>query len=173
MTLEQLYEHADAAIEKLQVEIYTALLISRLTKSLFGRHPHKGPERNNIMSNFNFKAAASKELSLSPLMENREKIETDELYNKELTVIAFDFITTKDPKDGMDKTYPVVNFEELPDKFYLGGALLAKVFQVWAAEFDGDFEECSNALAESGGVKFRFVKGKTRSGNNITKIEVV
>ena len=125
------------------------------------------------MTNFNFKAAASKELSLSPLMENRDKVETDELYGKELTVIAFDFITTRDPKDGVDKTYPVINFEELPDKFYLGGALLAKVFQVWAAEFDGDFEECSAALAESGGVKFRFSKGKTRSGNNITKIDVV
>ena len=125
------------------------------------------------MTNFNFKAAASKELSLSPLMENREKVETDELYNKELTVIAFDFITTRDLKDDVDKTYPVINFEEMPDKFYLGGALLAKVFQVWAAEFDGDFEECSAALAESGGVKFRFSKGKTRSGNNITKIDVV
>lgn len=125
------------------------------------------------MANFSFRDAASKELSLSPLMENREKVETDELYGKEYTVVAFDFITTVDPKDKTPKTYPVVNFAELPDKFYLGGALLAKVFQVWAAEFDGDFEECSNALAEDGGVKFRFTKGKTRSGNNITKIEVV
>lgn len=125
------------------------------------------------MANFNFKQAASKELSLSPLMEGREKVESEDLYGKELTVIAFDFITTKDPKDGQDKTYPVVNFEELPDKFYLGGALLSKVFQVWSAEFDGDFEECSAALAESGGVKFRFSRAKTRSGNNITKVEVV
>ena len=123
--------------------------------------------------NINLRALASKELSLSPLMENRDKVESDELYGKELTVIAFDFITTKDPKDGVDKTYPVVNFEELPDKFYLGGALLAKVFTVWAAEFGGDFDEASNYLAETGGVKFRFTKGKTRSGNNITKVEVV
>ena len=126
------------------------------------------------MANFNFKQAANKELSLSPLMDNREKVETDDLYGKELTVVAFDFITTTD-KDGTSKTYPVVNFEELPDKFYLGGALLAKVFQAWAndPEFGGDIDECSNALAESGGVKFRFSKTKTRSGNNLTKIEVV
>ena len=68
-----------------------------------------------------------------------------------------------------------MNFEEMPNKFYLGGALLAKVFQAWAnaPEFNGDVEECSAALAESGGVKFRFSKTKTRSGNNLTKIEVV
>lgn len=126
------------------------------------------------MSNFNFKQAANKELSLSPLMDHREKVETDDLYDKELTVVAFDFITTTD-KDGTSKTYPVVNFEEMPDKFYLGGALLAKVFYAWAndPQFNGDFEECSAALAESGGVKFKFTKTKTRSGNNLTKIEVV
>ena len=107
-------------------------------------------------------------------MDGRDKVETDELYGKELTVVAFDFITTTD-KDGNEKTYPVINFEELPDKFYLGGALLAKVFTAWANEpqFNGDFEECSAALAESGGVKFKFSKTKTRSGNNLTKIEVV
>lgn len=126
-----------------------------------------------MANNYNFRNAASKELSLSPLMEGREKIETEDLIGGEYTVIAFDFITTVDIKDKKEKTYPVVNFEELPDKFYLGGALLSKVFSVWAAEFDGDFEECSVALAESGGVKFRFSKSKTRSGNNITKIEVV
>ena len=125
------------------------------------------------MANFNFKAAASKELSLSPLMEGREKIETDDLIGQELTVVAFDFITTPDLTTKEPKTYPVVNFAEIPDKFYLGGALLSKVFSVWASEFDGDPEECSHALAESGGVKFRFTKSKTRSGNNITKIEVV
>ena len=126
------------------------------------------------MANFNFKQAANKELSLSPLMDHRDKVETDELYDKELTVIAFDFITTTD-KDGTPKTYPVVNFEELPDKFYLGGALLAKVFYAWAndPQFNGDVEECSAALAESGGVKFKFTRTKTRSGNNLTKIEVV
>ena len=124
--------------------------------------------------NFNFKKVANDELSLSPLMDGRDKVETDELYGKELTVVAFDFITTTD-KDGESKTYPVVNFEEMPNKFYLGGALLAKVFQAWAnaPEFNGDVEECSAALAESGGVKFRFSKTKTRSGNNLTKIEVV
>ena len=124
--------------------------------------------------NFNFKKVANDELSLSPLMDGRDKVETDELYGKELTVVAFDFITTTD-KDGESKTYPVVNFEEMPNKFYLGGALLAKVFQAWANDpaFAGDVEECSAALAESGGVKFRFSKTKTRSGNNLTKIEVV
>lgn len=126
------------------------------------------------MANFNFKQVANKELSLSPLMDHREKVDTDALYDKELTVIAFDFISTTD-KDGTTKTYPVVNFEEMPDKFYLGGALLAKVFYAWAEDpqFNGDFEECSAALAESGGVKFKFTKTKTRSGNNLTKIEVV
>ena len=126
------------------------------------------------MANFNFKQIATKELSLSPLMNNREKVESEDLYGKELTVIAFDFITTTD-KNGVSKTYPVINFEELPDKFYLGGMLLAKVFMAWANDpaFGGDYEECSNALAESGGVKFRFSKSKTGTGNNLTKIDVV
>lgn len=125
------------------------------------------------MANFNFKESAKKELSLSPLMNDREKLDTDEILGKELTVIAFDFVTTADKKTKENKTYPVVIFEELPDKFYLGGTLLAKVFHMWASEFDGDFEECSAALAESGGVKFRFSKGKTSDGNNLVKLEVL
>lgn len=125
------------------------------------------------MSNHNFRNLASKELSLSPLMENRTKVETDDLVGGEYTVVAFDFITTPDIKTGEPKTYPVINFAEKPDSFYLGGALINKVCQTWAAEFGGDVEEYSNALAEDGGVKFKFSMGKTRSGNNLVKIEVV
>lgn len=115
----------------------------------------------------NLKELAIKELTLSPLMADREKVETEDIIGKTLTIIGIDMVTTRNRRDNEDKTYPVCVFEELPDKFYFGGFLLKKLAQIWANEFDGDFEELSAYLAETGGVKIRF-KGKAKNGNTNT-----
>ena len=111
--------------------------------------------------NIDLRSIGIKELSLSPLMMNREKIETEELIGQPLTLVGVDMVTTRDKRDGEDKTYPVCVFEEYPDRFYFGGFLLKKLINVWAAmdEFNGDYAELSNYLAETGGIKIKF-KGK-------------
>lgn len=117
--------------------------------------------------NINLREIATKALTLSPLVAGREKIETEDLIGKTLTIVGMDMVTTRDKRDNEDKTYPVCIFEELPDNFYFGGFLLKKLAVIWANEFDGDFEELSNYLAETGGVKIRF-KGKAKNGNTNT-----
>lgn len=118
-----------------------------------------------------FKKIAVDELSLSPLMAGREQIKTDELVGKEVTIVAFDFATITD--EGEEKTFPVLLLKELPEKYYNGGVLLSKLCQAWASEYDGDVEAASADLEKSGGVKLRFKATKTKSGRNLTSVEVV
>lgn len=118
-----------------------------------------------------FKDIAVKELSLSPLMGGREQIKTDELIGKEVTVYAFDFATITDK--GVEKTFPVLLLKEYSDKYYNGGTLLMKLCEAWAAACDGDVEAASNELEAEGGVRLRFSARKTKSGNNLTAVDVI
>ena len=119
----------------------------------------------------NFREIAAKTLSLSDLMAGREKITTEELIGQTVTCVEFDFATIND--NGKEKTFPVLIFAEHPDRYYSGGTLLNKMCQAWAAEYDGDISAASNALSDEGGVKIRFRTGKTKSGNNLTNIDVL
>lgn len=118
-----------------------------------------------------FRKIASKELSLSPLMANRNQIKTSDLLGQTVTVTNFDFarITYK----GEENIFPVLLFAEHPDKYYNGGCLLSKMCEAWAAEFDGDVAAASIALEDSGGVRIKFLSTKTKSGNNLTSITVL
>lgn len=118
-----------------------------------------------------FREIAVNELSLSPLMAGRDQIKTDDLIGKTVTVEAFDFATITDK--GVEKTFPVLLLAEYPDNYYNGGTLLSKLCAAWAAEFDGDVVAASEALNEEGGVKLKFTATKTKSGNNLTAIDVI
>lgn len=118
-----------------------------------------------------FREIAVNELSLSPLMAGREQIKTEDLIGKTVTIEAFDFATITDK--GVEKTFPVLLLAEYPDNYYNGGALLSKLCTAWAAEFDGDVVAASEALSEEGGVQLKFTATKTKSGNNLTAIDVI
>ena len=119
----------------------------------------------------NFKEIAVKTLSLSELMAGREQIKTDDLIGQTATIIAFDFATITDK--GEQKTFPVLLLEEYPNRYYNGGALLNKLCEAWAAAADGDIVTASAELRKSGGVKFKVSTTKTKSGNNLTNIDVL
>ena len=119
----------------------------------------------------NFRDIAISTMSLSELMAGREQVKTDEIVGKELTIVAFDFATITD--HGEEKTFPVILFKELPDRYYNGGALLSKLCTAWAAECDGDISAASTALEDEGGVKVRFRATKTKSGNNLTTMDIL
>lgn len=118
-----------------------------------------------------FKKIAVNELSLSPLMAGREQLKTEDLIGEEVTVYMFDFATITDK--GVEKTFPVLLLKEYPENYYNGGTLLSKLCMAWAAAYDGDIEAACKDLDESGGVKLRFKATKTKSGNNLTSVEVV
>ena len=118
-----------------------------------------------------FRDVAAKTLSLSNLMAGREKMTTEDLIGQTVTVKEFDFATITDK--GIEKVFPVLIFEEYPDRYYCGGTLLNKMCVAWANEFDGDVTAASNALSDEGGVKIKFTATKTKSGNNLTNITVL
>lgn len=129
---------------------------------------------------FNFKKVAQENTLLSPIMAGREKLETEEILEKKLTIIGFDFAPkfdqqgkiVVDSSTGELDTFGVVVFAEHPDKYYCVGAVLTKVCHAWAAGFDSP-KEASAALAAEGGVKVKFSASKTKKGNNLTAVDIL
>lgn len=129
---------------------------------------------------FNFKKAAQQETSLSAIMVGRNKLDTDDILNKELTIVAFDFAPKFDEKGrpvvdestGEVDTFGVVVFKEFPESYYSVGTVFTKVCKAWAAEFNSP-AEASEALTAEGGVRVRFSPSKTKKGNNLTAVEIL
>ncbi len=117
-----------------------------------------------------FANIAKKQTTLSPIMENRTKLSTEELikqYPNGVTVCEFDMIEIG------DESFPVFTFAEDETRFVFGGTVLGNIVYAWVSDYDGDIEGASKALNAVGGVKMRFSKGRTKNGNNITLVDVV
>lgn len=129
---------------------------------------------------FDFKKSAQETTLLSPIMVGRDKLETEDILNQDLTIIGFNFAPKFDEKGrpvvdddtGAVDTFGVVVFAEYPDKYYCVGTVFTKVCKTWAAAFSSP-EEASDALADEGGVKVRFTSAKTKKGNNLTAVEIL
>lgn len=129
---------------------------------------------------YDFKRVAQENTLLSAIMVGKEKLETDDILNKELTIIAFNFAPKFDEKGkpiidsstGEVDTFGVVVFAEYPNNYYCVGAVFTKVCHAWAAGFDS-VQEASTALAAEGGVKVKFTASKTKKGNNLTAVEIL
>lgn len=122
-----------------------------------------------------FATLAKRATTLSTIMENREKISTDEIISKYpdgVTVTEFDVVTTPD-KNGNPATYPVIAFAEDNTKFFYGGKAMMEVVTTWLAHFEGDVETVSNALKAGGGCKIVLSASKTKQGHNFTKVDVI
>lgn len=131
------------------------------------------------MSN-NFKQIAQESTQLCSLMAGRTKLATDDVINRELTIIAFDFAPkfdkdgtpVVDPQTGEADTFGVVVFNEEPDAYYSVGKVFTKVCKAWMGGFDSP-AEASQALLAEGGVKVKFTPSKTRGGNNLTTVQIL
>ncbi len=120
---------------------------------------------NNVFTNI-----ARKATTLSPIMSGRDKIQMDDLiseYPDGVTVTGFDIINTN------ADSFPVFVFAEDTSKFAFGGTILHNILDEFVSYFDGDIEKTSNELANSGGIKLKFYKSRTKTGNNVTLVEVL
>ena len=109
-----------------------------------------------------FASIARKATTLSPMMEGRERMGIDELianYPDGVTITAFDMIST-----GVD-SYPVLNIAE--------DSNVNNIVHDWLEHFEGDIDTANNALAAAGGVRVKFAKSRTKSGNNLTTVQVL
>lgn len=127
------------------------------------------------MSNNIFAEIAKKETSLSPVLQGRTKVSVSEIMSKYpdgVTIVGFDLIRTRD-KQGEESEYPVLAIEEDSSVCFFGGFVLHRIVKEWVALYSGDVAEASKSLTEAGGVKIKMHERKTKSGNNITTVEVV
>ena len=113
---------------------------------------------------FNFKKSATKNLVVSSLMQDREKISVEEIiakYPEGITIVAFDMI-----HGAANGDYPVVLFTEDDSKFLMGGGkIFAGIVNDWLANFEGDSAKGSSELAEQGGCKIKFSKRRSTKSN--------
>lgn len=123
-----------------------------------------------------FATIAKEATILSALMKGREKISVADViknYPDGITVTGFDIIKSNNDNDERD-SYPIVIFSEDTSKFVFGGTVLNGIVRAWLAHFDGDIEACNKALASYDGVKLKFSRQRSKTGNReYTSIEVV
>ena len=119
------------------------------------------------MNNFKDKAKAS--TASCTLMENRTKIQTEELisrYPDGVTITGFDFLT------GDNGKYPVCIFKENDNECFFGGSAMTEICNSWMEGYTLP-ADCSKDLSAAGGVKIKFEKSKTKTGHNFIKASVV
>lgn len=119
-----------------------------------------------------FRELAKRQTTLSPVMVDREKVKTDDLiesYPDGFTIIAFDYVSSKKSKGQ----YPVYNIAEDPSVFCNGGTVLDRIFSEFVKACDGDVAEASEELRRQGGLKVKLGHGTTKSGDDLTTVEVL
>ena len=133
--------------------------------------------KNNVSK---FKKIAQDSTVLCKLMSGREKIDTDDVIGKKLTITAFDFAPKSDKNGqpivdestGLVDQYAVITFKEMPDKYYNCGIVFTKVCKAWMDGYETP-AEASEDLAGEGGVMVEFIATKTKGGNNLVSVEII
>lgn len=114
---------------------------------------------------------AIKETSISPLIENRQKIDVDAVQNTVLTIDKIDLVKMKNKNTGEYEDVPIITFKERPDNFIFGGICLLNIVKAWVEQC-GTVETVNETLqAET--VQIKIEKAKTKSGNNVNKVTVL
>ena len=100
--------------------------------------------------------------ALGEITENREKIETKDLYGKTLTVDEFLIFG-----DRNGEPYAVAHCKELPDKFHFAGSIETEILM----SIKNDDEMYSEF--KQTGVKLKFEEAKSKNNRNYTKVTMV
>ena len=106
--------------------------------------------------------------SMSPLMDDRDKISTEDIigtYSKGITIDRFDKVTV-----GEDEFY-VFTFKENEDVFAFSGYVLAKFFDALVSKYE-DIENANEALENNGGIKVILESSKTKKNQPITTVKL-
>lgn len=131
-------------------------------------------------NNSKFRKIAQDSTVLCQLMSGREKLDTQDVIGKKLTITAFDFAPKfdkngqpiVDESTGLVDQYAVITFKEMPDKYYNCGIVFTKVCKAWMDGYDTP-AEASEDLAGEGGVMVEFIATKTKAGNNLVSVEII
>lgn len=124
-----------------------------------------------------FAQIAKQETTMCRLFINRTKLKTEDVINRELTIIDFDFAPNiddsgkieYDQQTGEVATHGVIVFAEMPDKFYHVGSIFTKICRSWMSGFESA-EDAGKALSAEGGVRVRFFP---QPGRRYTNVEIL
>lgn len=70
-----------------------------------------------------------KHMGLSPLMADREKMESEEASSYDSLTMSKVHLVSLSDKDDKVSLFAVVTFKEAPDKFYFGGLVLTEIVE--------------------------------------------
>lgn len=125
----------------------------------------------------NFKKIALDATTMSELMNERDKMDTEELIKKYPNGVTIDFIdnVNMQQEDGDENVWIFVT-EEQPNKFTFAGFVLAKIFNNILDEFEGDYAEMIetyNSALKEDKLRVKLERAKTKSKREITKVTVL
>lgn len=124
-----------------------------------------------------FKKIALDATTMSELMNERDKMDTEEIIKKYPNGVTIDFIdnVNMQQEDGEENVWIFVT-EEQPNKFTFAGFVLAKIFNNILAEFEGDYAEMIetyNSALKEDKLRVKLERAKTKSKREITKVTVL
>lgn len=93
-----------------------------------------------------FKTIAKELTTLSPLMTNRDKIETSDI--RKFHANGIHICAVDQMQDADSKRFYVYNFKENEEVFAFSGEVLNKVIDGWVKACEGDIEQVNKILAE-------------------------
>lgn len=126
----------------------------------------KKENKKNMNSN-PFRQAALDSMSMSRLHEGREKLETEDIVGKPLTIEDFDIAVM-----GDGTAFAVFTFTEQSGKYYNGGLVLTKMVQAWCDMY-GSLESAVEAYKnEVDKVTIQLTMGKVKSDKTKSLVTV-
>lgn len=126
------------------------------------------------MARINFQETAKQEATLAKIMENRDKIETEQIVSDYPDGIHIDEIEkiSMQKEEGLE-IFWAFHFTEEPDCFAFAGMVLGRIFDRFLEQYEGEVDELATDLKkEPLGVILE--SGKTKDGKrNVTTIKVI
>lgn len=117
------------------------------------------------------KKVIKESLTISPLMDGKEKVTVEELVERgtPVAIIGIDPVTMPDRlKGGSSHTYVVAT----PTEFFFAPTVLVKVFNNLIEAFEGDITAINTEL-ERGDVMLKMYKKTNSIGVEYTAVEIV
>lgn len=98
---------------------------------------------------------------MSPLMEDKIRVETAEVADKPVTIVGVDFV------DGNNGEFSIILLKEYPDNFLFGGSVVTDRLKKLSNSLGG-VDELNMAIDKEGGIPVVFVsvKAKVKSSKN-------
>lgn len=125
------------------------------------------------MARINFQEIAKQEVTLAKIMENRDKIETEQIISDYPDGIHIDEIEkiAMQKEEGLE-IFWAFHFTEEPDCFAFAGIVLGKIFDKFQEVYEGELDELAADLKEEPlGVILE--SGKTKDGKrNVTTVKI-